>query len=93
MATNGQSGVGGIAPATGGISTVSGGPTANPLQNGTAMTNHISVDNQVRANIQTQNWRLCLDNGRWWYWTPQNSWMYYDNGNWVNYNAGGPNVR
>ena len=27
------------------------------------------------------------------YWTPQNRWMYYNNGNWVTYNANGPNVR
>jgi hypothetical protein len=29
--------------------------------------------------------------GRWWYLTPQNTWMYYHNGNWLNYNANGQN--
>jgi len=85
--------VGGTAPVTGGISTVPGGPIANPSLAGSGMTNHVGVNNQVRANVQTQDWRMLLDNGRWWYWTPQNSWMYYNNGNWVNYNASGLNAR
>jgi len=84
--------VGGTAPVTGGISTVPGGPIANPSLAGSGMTNHVGVNNQVRANVQTQDWRLRSDNGYWWYWTPQNTWMYYNNGNWVNYNAGAHNA-
>lgn len=27
--------------------------------------------------------RFRFDNGRWWYWSPENRWSYYDNGNWT----------
>ncbi len=34
------------------------------------------------------SWRYRSDNGRWWYWTPQNTWMWYgDDGQWVDYSA------
>jgi hypothetical protein len=32
-----------------------------------------------------EQWRYKQDNGRWWYWTPDNRWMWYDSGNWTYY--------
>ncbi len=32
-----------------------------------------------------ERWRFRFDNGRWWYWSPENRWSYYDNGNWSEY--------
>ncbi len=33
------------------------------------------------------NWRLVNYDGRFWYWTPANQWMYYDGGNWQLFNG------
>ncbi|HMO85358.1 MAG TPA: hypothetical protein PKC18_10610, partial [Lacipirellulaceae bacterium] len=32
-------------------------------------------------------WRFKQHNGEWWYWTPQNQWMYHRGGQWQNYDA------
>ena len=32
-------------------------------------------------------WRYRHENGRWWYWAPDNRWMIYDNNQWTNYQA------
>jgi hypothetical protein len=33
-----------------------------------------------------ESWRYRWDNGRWWFWTPQNRWMRYGNdGRWMDY--------
>ena len=37
------------------------------------------------------DWRYRWYNGRWWYWTPQNRWMWYgDDGQWVTFDANSP---
>jgi hypothetical protein len=36
-----------------------------------------------------ERWRFRMNNGRWWYWSPENRWSYYDNGNWTVYPAQG----
>ena len=39
------------------------------------------------------DWRYRWYNGRWWYWTPQNCWMWYSNdGRWVAFDANNPPV-
>jgi hypothetical protein len=32
-------------------------------------------------------WRFVLHNGEWWYWMPDNSWMFYRDNNWSRYDA------
>jgi hypothetical protein len=44
-----------------------------------------SSDVGVRAtasNDRKAQWRFRQHNGEWWYWTPQNTWMYHRDGNW-----------
>ena len=36
------------------------------------------------------HWRYRFHNGRWWYWTPGNAWMYFDNGTWQAYAVPAP---
>jgi hypothetical protein len=31
------------------------------------------------------DWRMVQHNGRWWFWTPYERWLYYHNNNWVPY--------
>jgi hypothetical protein len=35
-----------------------------------------------------EGWRFRMNNGRWWYWSPENRWSYYDNGNWTEFQGG-----
>ena len=35
-------------------------------------------------------WRYRFENGRWWYWTPQNQWMWYGDNGWVAYDTAVP---
>lgn len=38
-----------------------------------------------------EDWRYRWYDGRWWYWTPQDCWMWYgDDGRWVEYQPGAP---
>lgn len=39
---------------------------------------------------QPEDWRMVLHNGRWWYWTPNNSWLYYNRDRWAAYVPRGP---
>jgi hypothetical protein len=39
------------------------------------------------AGATANRWRYQQHNGEWWYWTPQNNWMYYRNGAWAPYDA------
>ena len=32
-------------------------------------------------------WRYKFHNGLWWYWTADNQWLYFTNGQWVSHNA------
>jgi hypothetical protein len=55
-------------------------------------TNNAGVDVdaavQAHANATANNWRYRWFNGRWWYWTPQNRWMWYsDDGHWTPFDA------
>jgi len=74
-----------VAPNLGG--TTAAGTTAH--QNAAAHVNpQLSVAAGAGAAASADSWRYRSDNGRWWYWTPQNRWMWYgDNGQWVDYSA------
>ncbi len=66
------------------------GPNAGVGANANAGTNREGREGRFDngANVgadRGENWRYRFDNGRWWYWTPQNRWSYYDNGNWTEY--------
>ena len=37
------------------------------------------------ANPSGDQWRYRLHNGTWWYWTPENRWIYRNGNDWVNY--------
>jgi hypothetical protein len=54
----------------------------------------LQADNQAAAaanlnatanNDRSARWRFRQHNGEWWYWTPQNTWMYHRSGNWSPY--------
>jgi hypothetical protein len=32
-------------------------------------------------------WRYRNEHGAWWYWTPKNHWMFYENGSWQEYSG------
>ena len=36
---------------------------------------------------RSTNWRMVIYDGRWWYWTPANQWMYFDGSNWQLFNG------
>jgi hypothetical protein len=55
-----------------GIAAANAGVIAGP--NGTLFTDN-------RPN----QWRYRYDNGRWWYWTPNNSWMWYNGQQWASF--------
>jgi hypothetical protein len=76
-----------------GAAAVQPGVNAGGVPN-TIQTAPLSVNANLQAgaaaNINNgaarpDQWRYTLDNGRWWYWTPENSWMYYDGSQWTNY--------
>jgi hypothetical protein len=50
-----------------------------------------AVGNAVTGNAVNNNrnapWRFTRHNGEWWYYTPQNQWMYHRNGQWNTYSA------
>jgi hypothetical protein len=41
-----------------------------------------------RRNFPLDDWRIVFNNGRYWFWTPHQTWVYYDNGNWVDFRPG-----
>ena len=51
-------------------------------------------DPKGQATVFSDNrpdpWRYRLENGRWWYWTPQNQWMWYGDNGWVAYDSAVP---
>lgn len=47
-----------------------------------------AIDRLRRGGRQIDDWRVVEQNGRLWYWTPQRSWMVYNNGNWSPYRRG-----
>jgi hypothetical protein len=48
---------------------------------------HSTPNGATGANNSQQDWREVYYNNRWWYYTPQNNWMYYDNSQWNPYNG------
>ncbi len=62
----------------------------NPNANANARPNiGMHANPQPSASVMGDNrpdpWRYRFENGRWWYWTPQNRWMIYNNGQWADY--------
>ncbi len=63
-----------------------------PMQTGISGSGRV-VDRQSaaadlrRLGLATEDWRIVNQNGRWWFWTPNKSWMYFDNGSWRDYRA------
>jgi hypothetical protein len=49
------------------------------------MNRQFLLDELWRHGLRTDGWRVVNHLGRWWYWTPEESWLYYDGGNWVSY--------
>jgi hypothetical protein len=39
-----------------------------------------------RGNRDDNQWRYRFYNGVWWYWLPENRWVYWSNGAWLDYN-------
>jgi hypothetical protein len=39
----------------------------------------------VAANQSGDRWRYRWHNGAWWYWTPENRWVYRNGNEWINY--------
>lgn len=37
------------------------------------------------ADATANDWRMVMHNGRWWYWTPNNSWLYRNGDRWTAY--------
>jgi hypothetical protein len=50
----------------------------------------------MNINTFTDNrpdqWRYKWDNGRWWYWSPDNRWMWYDGAQWTYYDPNAANT-
>jgi hypothetical protein len=39
------------------------------------------------AGYPTEDWRLVQHDGRWWFWTPEQTWMYFNGGRWNDYSV------
>ncbi len=37
-------------------------------------------------------WRYRYEHGGWWYWSPENHWLFYENGSWAQYSGGDASV-
>jgi hypothetical protein len=48
-----------------------------------------AVAQTALASNNLQDWRYRWHNGQWWYWTPGNYWMTYNNGAWNRYGGVG----
>lgn len=46
------------------------------------------VDLLRKVGRRIDDWRVVEHNGRWWYWTPEQSWMYFNDGNWLPFRQG-----
>jgi hypothetical protein len=80
----------------GGAETRSGAGAAVGRPEGQAVTGYqnVGVQNSPQFSVgagvsgASDSWRYRSDNGRWWYWTPQNNWIWYgDNGQWTDYST------
>lgn len=45
-------------------------------------------DSLKKRDFPLHDWRIVLSSGRHWYWTPNQTWVYYDNGSWVDFQPG-----
>lgn len=43
----------------------------------------------VPSGFAAEDWRLVSHEGRWWFWTPNETWMYFRNGRWNDFPPGG----
>lgn len=41
----------------------------------------------MRPEVVVTDWRYNFHNNRWWYWTPENKLMYWNDGRWQDYTA------
>jgi hypothetical protein len=80
------------APANPGVNVQ--GPRGGNFQVQPRVNPGVSAD--VRGNVGPRGFvgggdvdrgRYRWDGGRWWYWLPSNRWMYYNDGNWVDYSS------
>jgi hypothetical protein len=60
--------------------------TANIVR-GTGQAVGNAVTGNALNNDRNAQWRFTRHNGEWWYYTPQNNWMYHRNGQWNAYSA------
>jgi hypothetical protein len=60
--------------------------TANVVR-GTGQAVGNAVTGNALNNDRNAPWRFTRHNGEWWYYTPQNQWMYHRNGQWNAYSA------
>ena len=60
------------------------------MTGGTTST-QLGVGGNTSANLLDRrganNWRMQRYDGRWWYWMPNNQWMYYQDGEWRVFNG------
>jgi hypothetical protein len=62
---------------------------------GTAENTHpvsrpTAINGLRQLGYAADDWRIVNQSGRWWFWTPNNSWMYFNNGKWVDYQSRHP---
>ena len=54
----------------------------------TGRTGATSSEQAINSQSPVNNdWRMVNYNGRWWYWTPDNNWLYQQNNQWQPYNG------
>ncbi len=64
-------------------------PRASAQAVDAAVRADVAVANATTAAVNVNNnWRYRRHNGRWWYYTPQRSWMVWDGGAWNPYQSG-----
>ena len=65
-------------------------PRANSAEptHATLPTMTVNADQGLPAQSAAYGWRYRWYGGRWWYWTPQNNWVYWYGDAWVPYAPG-----
>jgi hypothetical protein len=63
-------------------------PINDPQPVGTAQPTMQSMTTATQQPAPANDWRLVAHNGVWWYWTPNNTWLYYRNSQWNAYVPG-----
>lgn len=44
-----------------------------------------AINGLQQLGYTADDWRVVNQSGRWWFWAPNNSWMYFNNGTWIDY--------